>query len=509
MAHDESIAEFNRRTARALAGGGPERNARRKTQGLMTARERIAAFLDHGSEHEVGRFAVSANPDDRENTPQDGQLHSFGTVDGRPVAVGANDLTVKSASSAEINSKKATWLLKAAIRSGMPLVHLGACGGARMPDAIGARGMGMFGIEFQFDRRRQIPMISGIADPSFGGSFWMACRSDLVVMKKGAIMAVASPKVNRVAISEASDWQEIGGWEMHSEVTGLCDMAVDTEEEMLAAIRRYLSYLPSHQNEAPPIAAVPTGSGDDAASLLDIVPESRAKVYDVRRVIRAVVDKDSFFPIRERWGRSVVTGLARIDGHAVAIAACNPLHKGGSQDADSSDKWTNLIVLADSFNLPIVMFADTPGFLIGVDGERQKVGARIMNNMQALELTTVPKIGVILRKSYGQAYVNWGGGQTDELAAWFSADIGFVDPAVGVSVVHNLRFEDDPERYRRLEAEMKRGNSAYDLAGGFYAQQVIDPRHTREYLVRALAVHSRRRTGGVGQHLMATWPRVT
>ena len=275
---------------------------------------------------------------------------------------------------------------------------------------------------------------------------------------------------------------------------------------MLAAIRRYLSYLPSHHNEPRRWHAVPArGTRRTACSTSCRRAAPRCTTRRDPRRGR----QDSFFPIRERWGRSVVTGLARINGHAVAIAACNPLHKGGSQDADSSDKWTNLIVLADSFNLPIVMFADTPGFLIGVDGERQKVGARIMNNMQALELTTVPKIGVILRKSYGQAYVNWGGGQTDELAAWFSADIGFVDPAVGVSVVHNLRFEDDPERYRRLEAEMKRGNSAYDLAGGFYAQQVIDPRHTRAYLIRALAIHAKRRTGGVGEHLMATWPRVT
>ncbi|QQS11963.1 MAG: methylmalonyl-CoA carboxyltransferase [Rhodospirillales bacterium] len=509
MAHDDGIAEFGRRTAAALAMGGPDRLARRRSNGLLNARERIEAFLDAGSWVEEGRYAVSANPADRDTTPQDGQIHGFGKAGGRMVAVAANDLTVKSASSAEINSRKARWLLRTAVRTGVPLVHFGACGGARMPDAQGARGMAVFGNELSYDRRRRIPMISAVADPSFGGSFWMVCRSDIVVMRKGAIMAVASPKVNRVAISEASDWAEIGGWEMHTEVTGIADLAVDTEDEMFDAVRRYLSYLPSHQNEAPPVAAVTPGSGDEMASILDIVPESRAKVYDVRRVIRAVFDKDSFMPLRERYGKSCVTGFARLDGKPVAVAACNPIFKGGSQDDKSIDKYTNLLVLADSFNLPVVILADTPGFLIGIEGERAKVGARIMNNLQALELTTVPKIGVILRKSYGQAYLNFGGGTTDELAAWFSADIGFVDPNVGVSVVHNLTYEQDPERYKRLAAEMARDSSAYDLAGMFAAQHVIDPRHTREYLIRALEIHHRRREGGIGQHLMAAWPRVT
>lgn len=507
MAHDSSIADHAERRARALAMGGPARLAKRAAAGLLDARQRIALLCDPGSFHEEGLFATSVRPEDRADTPQDGQIHGFGRIDGRLAAIGANDLTVKSASSAEINSRKSKWLLRAALKAGAPLVHLGACGGARMPDSMGARGMAVFGQELSFDRRRRVPMVAGIADPSFGGSFWMVCRSDLVVMRKGAVMAVASPKVNRVAISEASDWQEIGGWEMHTETTGIADLAVDTEEEMMAAIRRYLSYLPSHSQETPPAAPVPEGSGAEMGGILDLVPESRAKVYDVRKVIRAIVDRDSFFPIKERYGRSCVTGLARIGGQAVAIAACNPLHKGGSQDAQSIDKYTNLLVLADSYNIPVVILCDTPGFLIGVEGERAAVGARIMNNLQALELCTVPKIAVILRKSYGQAYLNFGGGTSDELAAWFSADVGFVDPAVGVSVVHNLRYSDDPERYRALAAEMSKDSSAYDLASIFAAQHVLDPRDTRDYLVRALEIHRRRPTGGVGQHLMAGWPR--
>jgi acetyl-CoA carboxylase carboxyltransferase component len=252
---------------------------------------------------------------------------------------------------------------------------------------------------------------------------------------------------------------------------------------------------------------VPAGSGSDLEKVLDLVPESRAKVYDVRKVIAAFVDRDSFFPIKERYGKAVVTGFARLDGHPVAIAACNPLHKGGAQDADSTDKYTNMIVLADSFNLPIIILCDTPGFLIGREGERQKVGGKIMNNLQALELTTVPKIAIILRKSYGQAYLNFGGGTSDDFAAWFGSEISFVDPSIGVSVVHNLRYEDDPERYKALAAEMSKDTSAYDLASIFASQHVIDPRDTRKYLIQALDVHRLRRSSGIGEHLMSTWPQ--
>ncbi len=507
MAYEKHLAEHAQRRERALGMGGPERLAKRKAQGKLNARERIARLLDDNSFFEEGRFSTSVRREDAHKTPQDGQVTGFGKIDGRTVAVQVNDLTVMSSSSAEINSRKSKWLLRAAVKAGAPYIHLGACGGARMPDSMGASGMAKFGYTVNFDRRRVVPMITGIADPSFGGSFWLAARSDIVVMRKGAVMAVSSPKVTQVAISEKLDAEELGGWDMHTAVTGMCDLAVDSEEEMLDAIRRYLSYLPSHQNELAPRAAVPAGSGATMDKILDLVPESRAKVYDVRKVIAAIVDQGSFCPIKERYGKAVTTGLARIDGHAVAIAACNPLYKGGAQDADSTDKYTNLIVLADSFNLPIVILCDTPGFLIGREGERQKVGGKIMNNLQALELTTVPKIGVILRKSYGQAYLNFGGGTTDDLAAWFGAEISFVDPAVGVSVVHNLRYQDDPERYKALAAEMSKDTSAYDLASVFASQHVIDPRETRDFLIKALEVHRLRRSDGIGEHLMSVWPQ--
>ncbi|MBC8239679.1 MAG: methylmalonyl-CoA carboxyltransferase, partial [Alphaproteobacteria bacterium] len=240
--------------------------------------------------------------------------------------------------------------------------------------------------------------------------------------------------------------------------------------------------------------------------LLDLIPESRAKVYDVRKVIRLIVDKDSFFPIKERFAKVVSTGLARIDGRSVGLIATNPMFKGGAMDGDACDKIIGFLVLCDSFNIPVIHLVDTPGFLVGVVGERQKLPGKIMNYIQAMAMTTVPLLTVIMRKSYGQAHLNIGAVHADEMCAWYTGDISFVDPKISVSVVHKLKREDDPERYAELEQRFEKGTSPYDLAEPFMIQDVIDPRETRSWLSRMLALHDRRLSNGVGEHLMATWP---
>jgi len=199
-------------------------------------------------------------------------------------------------------------------------------------------------------------------------------------------------------------------------------------------------------------------------------------------VLALIVDRDSMFPIKERFGRSLVTALARIDGRPVGIIANNPMFKGGALDVDSCDKATGFIAMCDSFNLPLVFMADVPGFLIGVEGEHRKVPGRIMNFMQALELATVPKLSIVMRKSYGQAYINMGGGRSDEMACWFTADISFVDPEVAASIVTGASPKDNPEVFARAVADYALGCSPYDLARHYMAHDVIDPRETRPYL---------------------------
>jgi acetyl-CoA carboxylase carboxyltransferase component len=284
-------------------------------------------------------------------------------------------------------------------------------------------------------------------------------------------------------------------------------VVVDSDQQALDAIRRLLAYLPTHSREAPPLAAVPEGSEEAVKDILDLIPESPAQVYDVRKVIRAIADRDSVFEIKERYARSITTALARIDGRTVGIVANNPMFKGGAMDADSCGKATDFIVLCDSYNVPLIFLHDQPGFLIGPDAEKRGVIGRVINWMNALLQATVPKISIILRKSYGRGFINMGGaGVADEIAAWWTAEVSFMNPRTAVKVVHGVEEEDDPARFGALLSEMARNGSAYDLAAVYGVKEVLDPRETRAYLKDTLDVHMLRLSGGVGQHRLANWP---
>ncbi|MCB1739463.1 MAG: methylmalonyl-CoA carboxyltransferase [Gammaproteobacteria bacterium] len=508
MAFDDLLSELDSRRETALGMGGAEKLARRRERGLLNARERLERLLDDGAFFESGLFATSNRAEVAHKTPADGKIAGFGRVDGRPIGVISNDFTVLGASSAVINGKKIRHVKETATRRGMPLVMLGESSGARMPDRMGAAGRAILGQDrYEYRRLRETPWVSALLGPCYGSSTWYSCLSDFVVMRKGALMSVASPRVSELAISQPVDPEELGGWRLHTEVTGLVDLAVDTDEAAVDAIKQFLSYLPSHQNEPPPVHEVPQGSGDDAARVLEILPESRTKVYDVRKIIAAIVDRDSSFELKPRFGRSVATVLTRMNGRTVGFLANNPLSKGGAIDVDACRKVTSFMVLCDSFNIPIVLLVDQPGFLIGLDGEKRWAPGRIMNWMNALSLVTVPKIALTLRKNYGQAYLNMGGGRNaDENAAWPSADFGFMDPAVGVNVLHGLRREDDPERFDALVREIAQDSSPWSLAALYEAQNVIDPRDTRGFLIDALDVHLDRYRNGVGEHLLSNWP---
>lgn len=507
MPFEKQIEEFQARKVKALAMGGPEKLARRAQEGLLNARERIDHLVDEGAFLESGLFATSVLPDAREKTPADGKLAGFGKIGGREVAIVANDFTVMGASSSLVNGKKIGHMKETATRRGMPLVFLGESTGARMPDVMGATSMGSASNPTQYLRKRETPWVSAVLGPAFGSAAWYAAMSDFVVMRKGSVLAVSSPRLTSMATREKVDPEVLGGWRLHSEVTGLVDLAVETDQEALDAVKNFLSYLPSHHQEPPPRVAVPPGSDEAVQEILNLLPESSNRVYDVRQIIRAVADRDSFFELKPLFGKSIVTGFARLNGRSIGIVANNPQHKGGSIDADAADKATSFLVLCDSFNVPLVFLVDQPGFLIGVEAEKKGMPGKVMNWMNALALVTVPKISIILRKSYGQGYLNMGGGgNVDEVAAWWTADVSFMDPVAGTAIVFGIRPEDDPEQFKLLVAEMSKDTSAYDLAAVYGAQNVIDPRETRAYLARILEVHEMRLTGGVGEHLMRTWP---
>jgi acetyl-CoA carboxylase carboxyltransferase component len=505
---EKLIEEYKEKTAEALGMGGPEKLAKRKAEGHLNARERIEQLIDAGSFIESGRFARSNRPEVKHKTPADGKVAGFARIDGREVGIVSNDFTVLGASSAVINMKKIKHVKQTASKRGLPLVFLGESSGARMPDRMGAAGRAIIAQDpTEYQRLRESPWVSALLGQCYGSSTWYSAMSDFVVMRKGSIMAIASPNVTSIAINKPIEPEDLGGWKLLTGVSGLADMAVDTDEQALAAIRRFLSYLPSHNMEPPPEYPVPAGSDEACRNIFDILPESRNKVYDVRKIIAAVADRDSCFEIKERYGKSATTMFARLDGKSVGFIANNPLFKGGALDADACQKITSFMVLCDSFNVPMVFMVDVPGFLIGVEGEIRGMPGKVINWMNALSLVTVPKLTVIMRKSYGQAYINMGGGKNaDEVACWPTADLGFMDPAVSVNVLYGIRQQDDPERFAQLKAEVERDTSAWGLAELYEAQNVIDPRDTREYLIRTLQVHRMRMKKGVGEHLLRNWP---
>jgi acetyl-CoA carboxylase carboxyltransferase component len=505
---EKLIEEYKEKTAEALGMGGPEKLAKRKAEGHLNARERIEQLIDAGSFIESGRFARSNRPEVKHKTPADGKVAGFARIDGREVGIVSNDFTVLGASSAVINMKKIKHVKQTASKRGLPLVFLGESSGARMPDRMGAAGRAIIAQDpTEYQRLRESPWVSALLGQCYGSSTWYSAMSDFVVMRKGSIMAIASPNVTSIAINKPIEPEDLGGWKLLTGVSGLADMAVDTDEQALAAIRRFLSYLPSHNMEPPPEYPVPAGSDEACRNIFDILPESRNKVYDVRKIVAAVADRDSCFEIKERYGKSATTMFARLDGKSVGFIANNPLFKGGALDADACQKITSFMVLCDSFNVPMVFMVDVPGFLIGVEGEIRGMPGKVINWMNALSLVTVPKLTVIMRKSYGQAYINMGGGKNaDEVACWPTADLGFMDPAVSVNVLYGIRQQDDPERFAQLKAEVERDTSAWGLAELYEAQNVIDPRDTREYLIRTLQVHRMRMKKGVGEHLLRNWP---
>ena len=506
MKFERQIQEHAERAGRAMAMGGPAKLDKRRQSGLLNVRERINHLLDPGSFRESGLFGVSYLPEMRESTPCDGKVTGFGKIAGRRVGVVGYDFTVKGSSSSYTNNRKMAHVKEIGGKRGFPVVYLGESTGVRMPDIMG-EGMGMNFEGPRFLRIREAPWVTAIMGNAFGSSAWHACCSDFCVVRKNSVMAVASPGVVSMALGRKVTPEELGGWQILAEHSGFADRVVDTDEQVIETIKQFLSFLPTNNREAPPVAEVPAGSDEAAKGMLELIPESATQVYDVRKIIAAFVDKGSFFEIKDRFGRSLTTGLARLNGRTIGIVANNPMFKGGSMDADSCGKATDFIVLCDSFNIPLVFLHDQPGFLIGPDSEKKGVIGKVINWMNAMLQVTVPRISIILRKSYGRGFINMGGaGTSDEISAWWTAEVSFMNPRTAVTVVHGLKEEDDPERFNDLLKEMARNGGAYDLAAVYGVKEVLDPRETREYLKEALDVHTLRLSGGVGQHKLANWP---
>jgi len=517
MPFEKELEELKRRREKALQMGGPEKVKRQHDQGRLTARERIARLLDPDTFLEVGMFNCSDVPGMEEKTPADSKIGGYGTIDGRTVAVVANDFTVLAGTSSRVAGRKEGDIKLQAVSRGFPLVYLGEAGGARMPDIMGSKGLASIGgggydtFLKMMSRVRKSPMVAAIMGECYGMPTWMACLADFVVQVKGSAMGVSGPRVLELAISEHITDEELGGWRVHAEITGNADRVAENEDECFAIIRQYLSYMPSHCDELPPVKPVPKGSGSGMDRILELLPEKRNRVYDMNKILETIMDAGTLFPLKPSFGKGVITALARIGGEVVGIVASQPYFNAGAMDTNGIDKVISFLVLCDSFNTPLLFFHDTPGFLVGKEAERNRVGARVMNFMNALGQITVPKIAVIVRKSYGMAFWNMAGSGcgTDFLVAWPTAEMSFVAPEIAANVVFAGKLEDAPEllaQKEKLIQEMIKDSAPYPAAGMHYIHDVIEPTDTRDYIIRTLQICRDRRTGGVGQHRLANWP---
>lgn len=508
MAHEDLLAELDLRRERAAAMGGAEKLSRRAERGELNAMQRLDALVDPDSFVETGLLGASAiYKEDEPNTPRDGKIAGFARIGGRDVGVVVNDFTVKGASTSATNSKKMGHVRRIATEKGMPFIHVGESTGARLPDAMGSKGMGLLlgNDTTQFLRTRETPWAAAAVGTSFGSSAWLCCISDFAVMRKGSIMSVSSPRLVSMAIGEKVDLEELGGWRLHAENTGLIDRFTDTDQEAMAELRTFLSYMPSHNMELPPSVTPAPDAAQDQDPILDILPEKRTQVYDMRKIIGIFADRDSVFELKPRFGRPAVVALARLGGKVIGIIANNPMVGGGALSAEACRKIIDFQVFCDSFNVPIVRFMDTPGFVVGTDAERKGAPGWIMNFMNSTCLITVPSITVIVRKAYGRAYVAMGGGRhNDEMIAWPNAEVSFMDPVFATSIVHGLSPGD--EGFEDALAHIQKDVEVWDMATIFSLQNIIKPQETRDYVMRMLDIHRSRKNGGIGAHNMKTWP---
>jgi len=496
--------------------GGAAKVAKTHAAGRCTVRERIDMLLDPGTFREVGLLAHSDLADVRDKTPADGKICGFGRIDGRTVCVGGDDVTVLAGSGGRVGVKKDHDTMTYAAKKGYPCISLGEAGGARIPDIMGATGM--MSMVFPIDglpRDRRVPFIATILGECYGGPTWKASISDVVIQVKGAVMAVSGPPVLAAATGENVTPQELGGWELHAKVTGQVDLFAEDERDCMSLVRRVLSYLPDNADELPPV--VRTGDPPERRldDVLTVLPEREKVAYDMHKILARIFDQGSVLELKPYYDPSLITALARLDGRTVGVLANNPLQRAGAMGPGACEKGTAFLCLCDSFHIPLVFLHDTPGFFVSKAAEERKMPLKIMTFLEALHQSTVPRMSVVIRKSFGMAHCNMSGGNmgSDYLVAWPTADVSFMAPEAAANVVFGRKVEDfdEPDGPRAaLIEQMRRQNAPWEAAGVGLVHDVIDPRDTRRVLVEALErALGTRGDRGRSQRRLASWPRMT
>jgi acetyl-CoA carboxylase carboxyltransferase component len=504
------VEELAQRRERARLGGGQEKIDRQHEKGALTARERIALLIDDGTFSELGihggiHHSVRGLED--KDAPADGVITGYGKVDGRLVAVAAYDFTVMAGSMGMSGEQKVTRLRELALTKRMPMVWLLDSAGARIQEAVGSlfAGSGYLFRE-QVVASGVIPQVAALMGPCAAGTAYIPGLADFVPMVKGrGSMALAGPHLVRAAIGEDVTQEELGGSRVHCRKSGVGDLEVRSDEECIEAIRQYLSFLPSHNEEPPPIRAFtdPIDRMDD--ELLDVLPESNRKPYDVYDVIRRIVDDGEWLDLKGQWAKTIVTCLTRMGGRPVGIVANQPKHLGGILDNDSADKAARFVNLCNAYGIPIVFLVDVPGFMVGTKVEEAGIIRHGAKMLYAVANATVPKITVVLRKGYGAGYyvMNGRAYEPDLIVAWPSAEISVMGAEGAVEIVFRKQVEaaDDPAQMKqRLIENYRKVVDVYIPAQSAMIDDVIDPRETRPVIIRALEMSA-------GKRIQRPWKR--
>ncbi|MEU1480640.1 acyl-CoA carboxylase subunit beta [Streptomyces sp. NPDC005760] len=482
----DRVLALEARRAQAVAADRPRR------RGKFGARERIDLLLDSGSFTETGLF-VRARPagDDSDRPYGDGVITGYGTVDGRPVCVFSQDSTVFGGSMGEAFGEKTVALMDLALRTGCPVIGLNDGGGARIQEGVVSLALYAELVRRNVQASGVIPQISVVLGPCAGGAAYSPAITDFTVMVDGAShMFVTGPDVIAAVTGERTSAEELGGARTSNSLNGNAHFLAADETEALDTVRELLSYLPVNNLERPPQYA-PLPPPDDVP-LDEIVPDRLGQAYDMRDILRAVVDDGELLEVQELFAPNIICALALVEGRSVGVVANQPLRAAGVLDIDASEKAARFVRFCDAFGIPLLTFADVPGYLSGVRQEQAGIIRRGAKLLYAYAEATVPKVTVVVRKAYGGGYAVMGSKHlgADINLAWPTARIAVMGAEGAVGVLHRreLAAADDPEalRARLVEAYESTHGTPYLAAERGYVDAVIAPRDTRAHICRAL-----------------------
>ena len=503
MSVDSKIEKLNQMREQARMGGGQERIDKQHAKGKMTARERLEKLLDPGTFREIDTFvthrATTFGLDEKKHLG-DSVVTGWGTIGGRQVYVFAQDFTVVGGSLSEVHAEKICKVMDLAMKNGAPVIGLDDSGGARIQEGVTS----LAGYGYIFLRNVMasgvVPQISVIMGPCAGGAVYSPAITDFVFMVQDTShMFITGPDVVKAVTHEEVSFEELGGAMTHNAKSGVAHFAAQDEEHCLGLVRQLLTYVPQNNLEDPPF--FPTADPADRLDeeLQSIVPDNPNKPYDMKAIIRRVVDDGHFFEVHEHWAQNIIVGFARFGGFSVGIVANQPMAMAGALDIDASNKAARFVRFCDAFNIPLVTFTDVPGYMPGVNQEHGGIIRNGAKLIWAFAEATVPKVTVITRKAYGGAYIVMSSKHLrgDVNYAWPTAEIAVMGPEGAVNVVFRKEVAeaDDPDAKRQELVEEYREEFAnpYVAAARGYIDDVIEPAETRPRIIEALKMLQNKR----------------